>query len=364
MTEKNEHVAHADPDQNAPTAPVEAFKRWPPDDLRELSVECHHVNPEIDHSRVDQDAERIFALGRELSNWGQWGDEDEKGALNYIGPAERIAAAALVRQGKVFSLALPIEDGKGPMFPRPAGRFNPVHRMTVTGLSSGPIDLGGTTDFTDDYIMMGCQSSTQWDALCHVYYDDKLYNGYPASSVGNSGAARNSIDKVATEMFGRGVLLDIAAHKSASCLEPGYGITTEDLESCAEAQGVEVKAGDTLLIRTGVMSLVSGDDWTAYDAYLRPGMHYSTASWLKGKRVAAVACDNSGVEAVGVLERLRLPFHMLVLRDMGLHLGEYWYLDDLAADCADDGVYEFLLVAQPLRIVGAAGSPINPLAIK
>lgn len=316
---------------------------------------------------VDQKSvgpEDIFAAGRQLSNWGAWGPDDEKGALNHITAEHRVRAARLVRRGAVFSLALPIKDGSGPMLPYPAGRFNSVHRMTVTGDTRGPLDMGAGTDFTDDMIMMGCQSSTQWDALCHVYYDEKLYNGYPSSSVSNSGAARNSIDKVHTDMVARGVLLDVPRYLGVDALDPGYAVTADELDACAQKQGVEVTDGDVVLFRTGFQKHVRKDDWSYYHELSRPGLHWSTAEWIKDRRIAAIAGDNPAVEAESDVPGVRSPFHMLVLRDMGVHIGEFWQFDELAADCAQDGVYEAMLVAQPLRIEGGAGSPINPLAIK
>lgn len=309
-------------------------------------------------------AEQIFQLGRELSNWGAWGADDERGALNHITGEHRVRAAQLVRRGAVFSLALPIQDGRGPMLPFPAGRFNTVHRMTVTGGTRGPLDMGATTDFCDDLIMMGCQSSTQWDALCHVYYDGKLYNGYPSTEVDNDGAHKNSIDKVRTDIVARGVLFDLPRFLGVDALEPGYAVTAEQLDQCARAQGVQIADGDIVLVRTGFQIHVDDGDWSRYHDLPRPGLHWSTASWLKEHRIAAVAGDNPAVEAESDIPGVRSPFHMLVLRDMGVHIGEFWQLDELAEDCARDGVYEFMLVAQPLNIEGAAGSPINPLAIK
>jgi kynurenine formamidase len=224
--------------------------------------------------------------------------------------------------------------------------------------------LGGSTDFTDDLLLMGCQTTTQWDALCHLYYDNLLYNGYPAETVSSEGARFAGIDKVHTDMVGRGVLLDFPRYFGIDVLEPGYGITGPELENCAKSHGVEIMTGDFLLVRTGLMSLVHGDDWTEYYKDPRPGLHYSATEWIAEKCVATVSTDTSGVEAFSELLEMTNPFHMVALRDMGVHLGEFWYLEELAEDCAADGVYEFMLVAQPLRIEGGAGSPLNPLAIK
>lgn len=308
--------------------------------------------------------QQVFDLGRSLSNWGRWGVDDEKGTLNFITPERRVRAAGLVRRGIVFSLGLPVKDGTGPTRPYPIGRFHPTHRMTKTGLQRGPIEMGGTADYIDDVLMMGVQTGSHWDALCHVYYDGELYNGFPCSDVDASGAHRNGIDKIHQDLNGRGVLLDIPALHGVPALEPGYAVTPPELSACAERQGVAIDSGDIVLIRTGSLTRVQGDDWDAFHAEQRPGLHWSTAGWFADHQVAAMACDNTGVEAPSTLPTLRNPFHMIALRDMGLPLGELWNFEDLAVDCAQDGVYDFLLVATAMRLVGGSGSPVNPLAFK
>jgi kynurenine formamidase len=317
-----------------------------------------------DRQSPDSPSEIVWAEGERLRTWGRWGDDDERGTLNYITSDHRVTAAGLVRRGAVFSLALPIRNGQGPMIGK-AGRFNPLHHMTVTGEpDSLKFDCGGNAGITDDLLVMGLQSGTQWDALCHVYYNDRLYNGFAADSVTQSGAAHGGIDNVHSEFVGRGVLLDIPRHGGVTELDPGYAITSDDLDRCAAAQSVKVGEGDLVVIRTGSMTRVDGDDWSRFHAQPRAGLHYETASWMSDRRIAAVAMDNNAVEAPSPLEGVRYPLHMLALRDMGVHLGEYWYLEDLAADCAADGVWDFMLVAQALPIEGATGSPVNPIAIK
>ncbi len=301
---------------------------------------------------------------KNLSNWGKWGAEDERGALNYITEEKRVRAAALVQRGKTFPLSIPVTGGMGPQ-PGEGGRSNPLHFMTATGCDPiSAVELGENARYTDDFLAMMVQGGTQWDALCHIYYGDKLYNGHPASSVDSRGASRNGIDKVHGEFASRGVLLDMARHKGVDQLADGYAISVADLEAAEAAQGVEVGEGDILVLRTGQMVDTQGfTDWSAFRRP-EPGLHWQTAAWLDTRRIAAVAADNSMVEASGVLDGVWVPFHMLALSNLGIHLGEFWYLEELAADCAEDGVYEFFLVAQALPITGGTGSPINPLAIK
>ncbi len=122
--------------------------------------------------------------------------------------------------------------------------------------------------------------------------------------------------------------------------------------------------GDIVMVRTGQMATV-GDfaDWSRFRGK-EAGLHWETATWLHERRVAAVAADNSMVEASAQIPGVWVPFHMLALCNLGLHLGEFWYLETLAHDCAADGVWECLLVAQALPIAGGSGSPVNPIAMK
>jgi kynurenine formamidase len=306
--------------------------------------------------------ETVRALAAEVSNWGRWGKQDQLGCLNLITDEHRAAASALVRRGRVFSLGLPLKTGIGPQSGL-LGRFNALHLVTHGGGAGGLFDPGSGSHYTDSVLVMPVQGSTQWDALCHMYYDDHTYNAGPADVVGVHGAARGGIEVAGSDMVGRGVLLDVARALGTECLDDGYLVTESDLLHAEHVSGTAVREGDILLIRTGAMQRVHGDDWSDF-RQPGAGLHWETARWLHQRGVAAVAADNVQVEGPSPFADVAAPFHLLALRDMGLYLGELWHLDDLAADCAADGVYEFLLVAPPLNIVGGTGSPLNPIAIK
>lgn len=319
--------------------------------------------------------------GDSVRNWGRWGPADELGTLNFITPAKIAAAAGLVRHGKVFPLGIDF----GSTGPQGAFQFrqNPTHVMTVDGgdaetlVEYGPQwlrnsvagELSGFFQdnpfrFNDDMIIMPLQAATQWDAFSHVYYDEKLYNGFPANSVTSQGAFYCGIDKVDSKgITSRGVLLDVVKHRGADTyLAPGEPITPDELDEVAARQGVAIESGDIVLVRTGWWNrfLEARNGAEPYS-----GLDWRCAQWLHEHEIAAVAADNLMVEdPVSAVEGTFLPMHMLCLRDMGLMLGEYWDFTALAADCAADGVYEFQLIAPPLRVVGAVGSPINPIAIK
>ena len=306
----------------------------------------------------DVPQETYREIGARLSNWARWGPDDERGTTNLITPERVVAAAALVRTGKIFDLGIPFaSDG-----PQPGGaRINPVHLMRDTGANQ---DFPGGFHFTDDYIFMPLQSASQWDGLSHVYYDDLLYNGYPASDVGPRGATRLAIDKQAKGIAGRGVLLDIAALKGVEWLDRGYAITPADLDEACAKQGVEVGPGDILLFRTGWRRLFTSTGDAARFMDGEPGLGLACAEWLRERDVAAVASDNWAIEVLPSEGEHKFAVHCVLIRDMGMSLGEMLDFEELAADCAADGVYEFFFAGPPIKFALAVGSPINPLAFK
>jgi kynurenine formamidase len=320
-------------------------------------------------------------VAQRVRNWGKWGPDDQLGTLNYI-TAEKIArTTAMVKKGRVIPLSIPV-DAYGPQGAH-GFRRNPIHIMSVDGGDAEAArhlaSWGGSTEaqiaelwqgplrFNDDYIIMPLQAGTQWDALSHVYYDGQLYNGYPASAVTSFGATKDSIDKVAERgmIVTRGVLLDVARHRGVKHLAPNTIVFPEELDEVAKAEGINVEPGDVVIVRTGwwvnFLETRDGEAWTTGS----PGLSWRCAEWLYDKQAAAVACDNIAVEVFpSETEDAILVFHLLAIRDMGMMLGEIWDLEVLSQDCAADGVYAFLLVAQPLRVTGAVGSPVNPVAIK
>lgn len=305
-------------------------------------------------------------VGRQLSNWGRWGKEDRLGTLNHLTPERVGAAAALVRLGRIFDLGINI--GR-PGVQRAGGiRSNPVHLMQIT--PGDRLDhLGGLADIcvADDYIMMPLQSVTQWDGLGHVGYDEKLYNDISASSVtALDGSKELSIHQVASRgIAGRGVLLDIAGLLGKDRLEAGAQITPEQLDQAAQKQGVTIAAGDIILVRTGWIRHLTVD--RAVESFWcgQPGLTLACARWLHANEVSAVAADNWGVETRSPdSAHGGLPLHAVLIRDMGMTLGELFDLEALALDCRADGTWEFFFTAPPLKVVGGVGTPITPLAIK
>ena len=308
----------------------------------------------------------IDVMGKKICNWGRWGPDDEIGTLNFIGPQELKAAAALVRKGKAISLGLEF-NAEGPQKTGWGGRFNPIHTMLATGTDA----VGGTQDkgkirYADDMVTMPLQCGTQWDALGHVFNGDKMWNGYDARLVDSTGAKKNGIEKTRDKMIGRGVLLDVARFKGGDYLQDGYGISNQDLDDCAAAQKVEIRKGDFVIVRTGQMEQrLATADWGTYAGGDAPGLRFETAEWMHRKEIASICTDTWGCEVrPNEVADATQPWHWVVIPMLGITMGEIFNLRELAEDCAADGVYEFLFCAPSLPITGAVGSPINPIALK
>ncbi|GAA1299283.1 cyclase family protein [Streptomyces javensis] len=300
-------------------------------------------------------------------NWGRWGEDDEIGTLNFVGPEQVRAAAGLVRRGEVIPVSLPY-DPRGCQ----DGGFRQNPQLLVK--ASGSDHLSGAQEqtpwgpargfgFSDDVVILPTQSGTQWDSLSHIFFEGKMYNGRSADLVTSAGAARNGIEKTVSRFVMRGVLLDIARWAGVDSLEPGYAISADELERVAASQGVEIRRGDALLVRTGFLGARRGR-WGDYAGGPSPGLSLHTAPWLYEREVAAVASDTWGVEVrPNEIDHVQ-PLHSVALVHMGLALGEIFDLEALSAHCADDGVYEFMFVAAPLPLTGASGSPLSGLVIK
>ncbi len=215
---------------------------------------------------------------------------------------------------------------------------------------------------------MPLQSGTHWDGLSHVSYRDTMYNGFWIGTVGAAGGARRcSIHLLAGKLgAGRGVLLDLPRDQGVDRLEPGHPIMVEELEHCATGQGVDIRSGDLLLVRTGELRWFSSlSDKTRYWTGRHAGLSITTLDWIHARQVAAIAMDNRTFE-VTPHERpyeVTYPLHSRVIRDLGLTIGELWCLDRLADACERHQRWEFLLTAAPIPVTGASGAPTAPIAI-
>jgi kynurenine formamidase len=275
-----------------------------------------------------------------------------------------------VRKGAVFSLALPFGSG-GPNENGRPGRSNATLFVTMSGtdIAAGAQDkiFPGSGKFTDDHISMSMSTSTQWDGFPHVFHNGRGYNGVDASSVNAMGARRNSITHLADRIVTRAVLLDIPRLRGVDWLEPGTAIQPSDLDAACAAQGIQVTAGDAVLVRTGQLAQVRArGSWGDYAGTgPAPGLGARCGDWLASRDVAAVATDTWGLEVSPYeMDDTVAPLHQIILVHCGITIGEMFDLEALAADCAADGVYEAMLVAPPLPVKGAINTPVNPQAIK
>lgn len=304
--------------------------------------------------------ETFREIGKRLSNWDRWGADDRVGTLNHITPERLAAAGRLMRTGKLFDMGLEV-SGNG-IQPQPGPRANPIHLMNISGLDK----LTPGLHFADDYIIMPLQSVTQWDGLGHVGYDDFLYNNVPADTITTMGGSSVvSVHQIARKgVAGRGVLLDIARLKGVDRLPRGYAIEPAELEAAEASQGVKVGPGDILIFRTGWLRHFLIDKSVAAYWDGEAGLSLACADWLHERQVAAICSDNWGIEVSDPTKPAGLPLHCVLIRDMGMSLGEVFDLEELSEDCAADGVWEFFFSAPPLKVVGGVGAPITPLAIK
>jgi kynurenine formamidase len=308
----------------------------------------------------------IKDASKKLSNWGRWGKDDQIGTLNFVRPKDIVNAAKLVKKGKAFSLGIPL-DQNGPQTGLFGGRFNPIHQMLATGTDA----IAGRQDwnkirYADDTLNLCVQGATHWDALGHIFYEDKAFNGFEAKLIDAKGLNVLGIENSRDKMNGRGVLLDVARFRGVDWLKDGEGISNQELDACAKAQNVKIGRADFVIVRTGQMErCLKEGKWGGYAGGDAPGVLFENCYWCYEKEIAAICTDTWGVEVrPNETTEANQPWHWVVIPAMGLTMGEIFYLKDLAEDCAKDKVYEFLFCGPPLVITGGTGSPINPQAIK
>jgi len=288
----------------------------------------------------------IDRMMTELSNWGRWGKDDQLGAINLITPAKRKQAAAMVKEGVSVSLAHDVEKE------RAADNSNPFqHTMTLAGqfsLDAYSVNYHG-------------YAHTHLDALCHVFYQGKMYNGFSQEEVTQKGAAKLSIRNLKEGIFTRGILMDIARLKGVPYLEPETPIYPEDLDAWEKKAGIKVTSGDVIFIRTGRWARRAAQgpwDVGRHSA----GLHASCARWLKERGVAILGSDAASDVVPSRVEGVILPIHQLVLVALGVNIFDNCDLETLAEATAKRNKWEFLLTAAPLAVQGGTGSPLNPIA--
>jgi kynurenine formamidase len=284
-----------------------------------------------------------------------WGAGDRRGALNHI-TADRLAAAAgEVTLGRTVTMAAPLASS-APDNPEPGARH-------MKHLPGEPSDVPGLS-FAADQLTANVHSDvdSHIDALCHVSYDGLLYNGVPPGAVTSQGASELSVDDARDGIVGRGVLLDIPRLRQVPWLEPGDQVTGAELAAAEAAQQVRVGAGDLLFVRVGHRRRRAElGPWDA--ARARAGLHPEALQFVAERQVAALGSDSNSDAAPSRVEGVAFPVHVLAINAMGLHLLDYLQFEDLLPVCEAAGRWSFLCVIAPLRLPGATGSPVNPIAI-
>lgn len=296
-------------------------------------------------------ASRARSKEYNVDGWGRWGTEDELGSLNLLGPPEVIAAVAEVREGTVLSLAAPIVSGRGFGV---VGRTPPTHYMVRDGgdYAAGRPERAGF-GFADDVVTLPTHGVTHVDALSHVWQDGQMYNAHSSRTVTSRGAGRLGIEKM-TPILTRGVFVDCCPGGLRAAEEP---VHVDELQRLIAEQGVQLRRGDALLIRTGwVEASLDG----RADSRSWPGLDRDCGAWLAESDVALVGADNVGVEAFPSSDpECQVPLHIELLRGHGIYLCELMSLQSLA----QAGRATFLFALAPLPLVGAVGSPVAPMAI-
>lgn len=298
----------------------------------------------------------VLSLLDRISNWGRWGKGDERGALNFITTEKRAAAARLVRAGETVSMALPLATEPAPDNPFPVN-----HLMEQAGHDAEKKELPCSSDFFS--ILPHGHSITHLDALCHFFWNHKMYNGFDADEVGSRGAARCAVDLMSEGVVSRGVLLDMPPIKNSRWLEPGERIFPEDLESVEHRQHVRVERGDVLLIRTGrsCRRKIKGP-WSPAREGLA-GLDASCLSWLHEREISILGSDGISDVLPSGYEHPQEPIHTGMITMMGVPLIDNADFDALAATAKRLDRYEFQFAMGPLILKGGTASPVNPLAI-
>jgi kynurenine formamidase len=284
-----------------------------------------------------------------LSNWGRWGKDDQLGTINLITPEKRRKAAALVTEGFSVSLARDADTQKA------VDNTDPFEHVMS-------LKVGDEFNMDKYSVFFHGFAHTHFDALSHVYYEGKMYNGFPETSVTAEGAAFLDATNYENGIFTRGVLVDIPKLRNVPYLETTDLVTPADLEAWEKKTGIHIQSGDAVLIRTGrwARRAATGPwDIGNHSAGLDP----SCAQWFKKRDVALLGGDGASDAIPSPIEGVSFPIHYLMLVAMGTPMLDQADFEQLAKEAAKRNRYTFLLTFAPIRIKGGTGSLVNPTAV-
>ena len=299
--------------------------------------------PAVTHRQVE-------AMLTKLSNWGRWGAADERGALNLITPAKSLQAAALVKDGVSVSLAHDVTKQRADDSPA----FE--HKMLETGANSKT----GASDYYG--VQYHGFTVTHLDALCHVFWNGKMFNGFSQQEVTGSGAGKLAVTRAKSGIVTRGVLVDLPRLLGKKYLEGNRAILPEDLDRWEKQSKLRVQPGDALLFRTGRWARRAAEG--SWDIMKNSaGLHASCLPWLKQRDVAVVGSDLATDVMPSGIASIVLPVHLVLINGMGVPILDNLDLEAVSDAAAQRGRAEFLLTVAPLPVEGGTGSPVNPIAI-
>lgn len=290
-----------------------------------------------------------------------FGEQDERGALNLLTPEKSAAVMSRADATRVYDLSIDYFVGM-PSF-QAAGDPSYQIYMSHTPQGTAVDNLNGQTEeinrhvcYSGDVIFMYTHTGTHIDALNHFGIDGKIYNGFTVEENLGSRAWTKGGAEMIPPIVTRGVLLDIAGLKGVDCLPDSYPITVEDCQQSLEKAGLTLESGDVAFVRTGRMGR-----WPHAEVLGNPpGLSLEAARWITSQQISAIASDQECVE-VGPSQQEDnwLPGHCHFLAEAGVPMIELTNLEELARD----GVTEFCLVATPIRLRGASGAPLRPIAM-
>lgn len=310
-----------------------------------LLLACNNVGLqkrqlEAKQYKLLNDDKEVNQIIPELSNWNKWGENDEKGTINYITSEKIVEAARLIKKGKTVSLA------------------RPTSITQSKDIREGRYEMQKGKYGSRDYVgaVWHGFSVTHLDALCHVFADTaRMYNGYSVEHLTEEGATKLGLEKLAEEgITGRGILIDVAEYYEQE-LTLGQAILPSDLDNILAQQNIEIESGDILFIRTGF-----GEKNIRS---IRTGLHPSCIKWVKEKEISLLGGDGDNDAYPISFTRWGSPFHTIGIPYLGLPLIDNADLEELSRVCKEENRYEFFISISPWKIIGTTSCPINPIAI-
>ena len=304
------------------------------------------MTPGPSAARFPRNADEFDQMFKQVSNWGRWGADDLRGAANLITDASRKQALALAKSGLAVSLA-----------------HNPLKEAALDNPS--PFEHTMNRGFSTDTYKVSYHgyAHSHIDALCHILYKDRTYNGYARGDVNTEqGCTRLGIENLKNGVVTRGVLIDIPRLKDLAYLEPGTPVFVEDLEAWEKKAGVRIAAGDAIFLRTGRWARREKlGPWAV--GRNEAGYHASVAPWLKARGVAFLGSDDAQDVTPSLVEGVSLPVHTLAITALGIGILDNQDLESVAETAARLRRWEFLLTVAPVPVTGGTGFPVNALAI-